>query len=291
MCNLIKAALAATVALAIQPATATETTKNTDINQYFILKKSSRISESTLPSTNRKAGKGSSEASGSNSLGRSEIFDLKSDSKKETKIAELSPPKSGDKVSYYDTSNHLTGAKDELIGKCGPSPMSPLQIEDLVKVTAERIGVDAGFAVAIAKAESNLDQIRNSAKGARGPMQLIPDTAVRFGVSNICDPRENIEGGVKFLRFLFEQFKNPLLVAAAYNAGEGRIYEYGGVPPFAETVGYVARVINYQIGQKIPAKRAAPPSPRPIRTSSGNDQVEPNQAPVETENKSGVWNF
>jgi soluble lytic murein transglycosylase-like protein len=79
-------------------------------------------------------------------------------------------------------------------------------------------------------------------------MQLMPDTAERFGVSDICDPKQNIDGGVRYLRELTDEFRNPLLVAAAYNAGEGRVREHGGIPPFKETVGYVAEVINLQLG-------------------------------------------
>ncbi|NVP57734.1 lytic transglycosylase domain-containing protein [Mycoplana rhizolycopersici] len=142
--------------------------------------------------------------------------------------------------------------------ECGPSPLDPNAIKALVAETARRHGVDEGFAVAIAWAESRFDQDRNSPKGARGPMQLIPETAARFGVQDICDPAQNIEGGMKYLRFLLDEFQNPLLVAAAYNSGEGRIYEYGGVPPFQETVGYVAKVVNFQLGLPMPTgKRKA----------------------------------
>ncbi|WP_436257379.1 lytic transglycosylase domain-containing protein [Neorhizobium sp. LjRoot104] len=132
--------------------------------------------------------------------------------------------------------------------ECGASPMTPDEIKALVVETARRHQVDEGFAVAITWAESRFDVVRNSPKGARGPMQLIPDTATRFGVVDVCDPRQNIEGGIKYLRFLLDEFQNPLLVAAAYNSGENRIYEYGGVPPFQETVGYVAKVLNFQLG-------------------------------------------
>jgi hypothetical protein len=144
------------------------------------------------------------------------------------------------------------------VAKCGPSPLSPDEIKALVVSTAKKHGVDEGFATAIAWAESRFDQDRNSPKGARGPMQLIPGTAERFGVADVCDPAQNIEGGVKYLRFLLDEFQNPLLVAAAYNSGENRIYEYGGVPPFQETVGYVAKVVNFQLGLPMPSgKRKA----------------------------------
>lgn len=181
--------------------------------------------------------------------------------------------------AYFDVSERATGRIDPvqtptldttsidtpvnlgagtLVEECGPSPLSPDEIKALVASTARRYSVDEGFAVAIAWAESRFDEIRNSPKGARGPMQLIPATAARFGVQDICDPAQNIEGGVKYLRFLLDEFQNPLLVAAAYNSGEGRIYEHGGVPPFQETVGYVAQVVNFQLGLPMPTgKRKA----------------------------------
>jgi len=141
------------------------------------------------------------------------------------------------------------------LAECGPSPLTPEEIKTLVEQAARRHQVDALFATAITWAESQFDSSRNSDKGARGPMQLMPGTAERFGVHDVCDPASNIEGGVKYLRVLLDEFQNPLLVAAAYNAGEGRIYEYGGVPPFKETVGYVAKVVNYQLGVTMPALR------------------------------------
>lgn len=142
------------------------------------------------------------------------------------------------------------------VQECGPSPLSPTEIKSLVVETARRHKVDEVFATAIAWAESGFDRIRNSDKGARGPMQLMPATAERFGVKDLCDPEQNIEGGMKYLRVLLDEFQNPLLVAAAYNSGEQRIYEHGGIPPFKETVGYVAKVVNYQLGLPMPtAKR------------------------------------
>ncbi|RUV97054.1 MULTISPECIES: lytic transglycosylase domain-containing protein [unclassified Mesorhizobium] len=141
---------------------------------------------------------------------------------------------------------------------CGPSPLSPSEIKKLVVDAARRHKVDEVFATAIAWAESGFDQTRNSDKGARGPMQLMPATAEQFQVADICDPEQNIEGGMKYLRVLLDEFQNPLLVAAAYNSGEQRIYEYGGIPPFRETVGYVAKVVNYQLGLPMPKAKAKP---------------------------------
>lgn len=143
------------------------------------------------------------------------------------------------------------------VSECGPSPVEPAGIKVLVEEAANRHGVDPRFAVAIVATESDFDRDRNSPKGARGPMQLMPATATRFDVDDVCDPVSNIDGGVRYLRTLLDEFGNPLLVAAAYNAGERRIYEYGGIPPFAETVSYVAKVVNHQLGLSMPAARTA----------------------------------
>jgi hypothetical protein len=133
------------------------------------------------------------------------------------------------------------------VSECGPSPMAPSQIAQLVVAAANEHGVDPEFALAVATAESRLDRFRNSPKGARGPMQLMPATAERFGVDEICDPASNIDGGVRFLRELFDRLQNPLLVAAAYNAGEARVRDHGGIPPFPETLNFVAKVTNRQL--------------------------------------------
>ena len=162
-------------------------------------------------------------------------------------------------MSYDPVSADTAGP---IVPECGPSPIEPAGIKALVEEAANRHGVDPGFAVAIVATESGFDRDRNSPKGARGPMQLMPATAYRFDVGDVCDPASNIDGGVRFLRTLLDNFGNPLLAAAAYNAGEHRIYEYGGIPPFAETVSYVAKVVNHQLGFEMPParKRARPPS-------------------------------
>lgn len=152
------------------------------------------------------------------------------------------------------------GPVDANVSECGPSPVEPAGIKALVEEAANRHGVDPGFAVAIVATESDFDRDRNSPKGARGPMQLMPATATRFDVDDVCDPAANIDGGVRYLRTLLDEFGNPLLVAAAYNAGEQRIYEFGGIPPFTETVSYVAKVVNHQLGLPMPsAKKAGTP--------------------------------
>ncbi|WP_209606262.1 lytic transglycosylase domain-containing protein [Sinorhizobium kostiense] len=178
--------------------------------------------------------------------------------------------------------------------ECGPSPLSPEEVKSLVVQTARKYRVDEVFAAAIAWAESSFDQSRNSPKGARGPMQLMPATAARFGVTDMCDPAQNIEGGMKYLRFLLDEFQNPLLVAAAYNSGEQRIYQHGGIPPFQETVGYVAKVVNYQLGLPMPsAKGKARPAAAPQAVSDASDSRDAGVIAVKKTGKfvGGVMHF
>lgn len=159
--------------------------------------------------------------------------------------------------------------------KCGPSPLDPDRIKALVSATARQAGVNEQFALAIVEAESRNDQIRNSPKGARGPMQLIPAMAQRYHVKDICDPADNIAGGIAYLKDLTRSFQNPMLIAAAYNAGEQAVYTYGGIPPYRETVTYVARVMNLTMGLPTP-KKSAPPGrdPDAIASSTGGSQFQ-----------------
>lgn len=122
---------------------------------------------------------------------------------------------------------------------------SPVEqrILKLVHKWAPRYGIEPGLAVAIIKTESNFDHQAVSNKNAQGLMQLIPETAQRFGVRQPFDPEQNIQGGLSYLRWLMAYFQGRVaLVAAAYNAGEGAVERYKGIPPFAETQRYVERI-------------------------------------------------
>ena len=116
----------------------------------------------------------------------------------------------------------------------------------LVQKLAPRFKVDPRLALAIVRTESNFDAAARSPKNALGLMQLIPDTAERFGVRDALDPEQNVRGGLAYLRWLLSQFKGDVaLAAAAYNAGEGNVLRYKGVPPFAETQEYVRRILTF----------------------------------------------
>jgi len=124
-----------------------------------------------------------------------------------------------------------------------PSADAVAQYLPYIQDAATRHGVDVELIKAIIQVESNYNPMAVSSKGCKGLMQLHPDTAKRFGVQNIFDPAENIEGGVKFLKFLLEYFKNDTSkVLAGYNAGENAVTRYKGIPPYRETKDYVKKV-------------------------------------------------
>ena len=129
--------------------------------------------------------------------------------------------------------------------------MTESGIRDLVRAEAAKQGVDEKLALAIALQESRFGVELNSPKGARGPMQLMPTTAAMYGVTDICNPVQNVRGGVSYLKDLGAAFQgNMMLVAAAYNAGPERVYQAQGVPAISETVRYVASVTNSYYGLK-----------------------------------------
>lgn len=114
---------------------------------------------------------------------------------------------------------------------------------ELVQRLAPEYQVDPQLALAVMKVESNFNAQAKSPKNAQGLMQLIPETAQRFNVRNPLDPTENIRGGLAYLRWLLAYFEgNVDLAIAGYNAGEGAVDRYRGIPPYAETRNYVRRI-------------------------------------------------
>lgn len=118
--------------------------------------------------------------------------------------------------------------------------------EEYLREACARYRIPVAFARAIAAAESNFDPNAVSRAGAMGLMQLMPETAVAMYVEDAFDPRENIHGGVRYLRVLTNLFDGDLIkVIAAYNAGPGAVQRAGGVPNYAETKAYVERVLRF----------------------------------------------
>jgi hypothetical protein len=132
----------------------------------------------------------------------------------------------------------------------GPDPFVDLppekrKIADMVSQLAPQYGIEPRLALSVIAVESNFDALAKSVKDARGLMQLIPATAARFNVRNPFDVRDNVRGGLAYLRWLLAYYRGEVaLAAAAYNAGERAVDRYHGVPPYPETRAYVRRVLD-----------------------------------------------
>ena len=148
-------------------------------------------------------------------------------------------------------------SKHDVGGEETPSPSSaPVKdakhYDDLITEFSKKYEVDFALIKAIIRAESGFNPLAVSRKGARGLMQLMPQTALRMNVSNTFNPRENIEGGVRYIKYLLSLFNNDLrLSLAAYNAGENLVLELRTIPPYRETVDYVRKVLNFYQSYKI----------------------------------------
>lgn len=115
--------------------------------------------------------------------------------------------------------------------------------DDFIRISSERHRVNPKIVAAIIHCESSGNANAQSSKGAQGLMQLMPATAERFGAENAFDPEENIEAGTRYLKFLLDRYNNNIrLAVAAYNAGEGAVDKYGGIPPYPETILYVKKI-------------------------------------------------
>jgi len=119
------------------------------------------------------------------------------------------------------------------------------EIAKLVRNLAPRYRLDPNLVLAVVEVESNFNPTAKSHKNAQGLMQLIPETAERFGVQDVWDPEQNLRGGMAYLRWLLDHFEGDVKLAlAGYNAGEGAVKRHGGVPPYKETQAYVKRIMR-----------------------------------------------
>lgn len=116
-------------------------------------------------------------------------------------------------------------------------------IDRYVSANAKAAGIDPALVDSIIANESGFDPNATSHAGARGLMQLMPETAASLGVSDPYDPAQNVRGGTRYLRALLDRFGDVELAVAAYNAGPGAVERYGGVPPYPETQNYVRNVM------------------------------------------------
>jgi soluble lytic murein transglycosylase-like protein len=139
--------------------------------------------------------------------------------------------------SAPDASGQDSSAGTKLIALANP-------YRTIVRHAARNCELDPARVHAVIAVESGFDPRAVSRKGASGLMQLMPDTAKRYGANDTLDPIQNIDAGAKYLRYLLKTFNNNLpLALAAFNAGEGAVARYGTIPPFRETATYVPKVL------------------------------------------------
>jgi hypothetical protein len=149
-------------------------------------------------------------------------------------VAEILP----DEVPYPDPELERPPDPALLLPQVDPGPFT-----ELIAAAAERHGVSPRLLQAVIRVESNFERRARSRKGAMGLMQLMPKTARQYAVTNPYDPRANIEAGTRHLRMLLDRF-DVSLALAAYNAGEGAVRRFGGIPPYPETRDYVRRILR-----------------------------------------------
>ncbi len=148
------------------------------------------------------------------------------------------------------------------------------KIDAYIVASGVRNGIDPVLIYALMHQESSFKRGAVSIKGARGLMQLMPGTAARFGVTNIFDPQQNIEGGTRYLRFLMNAFEGDIaLTLAGYNAGEGAVLKYGRrVPPYRETQEYVRRITQRYALMRDPETARKARSATPTEVAAAQSQ-------------------
>ncbi len=153
---------------------------------------------------------------------------------------------------------HKSGMKEKLFESNSNSVLLSECYDAIIDDAANKYNVDGDLIKAIIKVESNFNHKAVSKKGAKGLMQLMPQTALMLGVSDCFHPKNNIDGGIRYISYLIGLYNGNLRLAlAAYNAGEGNVAKHGGMPPYAETRSYVRMVMDkYKQYRKKSAEKA-----------------------------------
>ncbi len=148
-----------------------------------------------------------------------------------------------------DSARRFASSSTEPVRSSSRANTSGSSYTEIINSACYRHGVDPALVHALVKVESDFNPRALSRKGAIGLMQLMPQTAIDLNVRNVFSPDENIDGGVKYLRYLLDRYEGNLSLAlAAYNSGETAVQKWGTVPPFRETQDYVQRILKIYSG-------------------------------------------
>lgn len=194
---------------------------------------------------------------------------------------------SADKSSYVDIpTDQIERFEVDLTPAAAPAPVpvpvtprsavNKPNLQEVIRGASDKQLLDEDLVNSVIRAESGFNPRALSPKGARGLMQLMPDTASSLGVADTFDAKANVEGGTQYLRWLLDRYHYDLAKAlAAYNAGPHRVEQYHGVPPYSETRAYVARIIRDFNRQKLAERKAAATAskrtkPSPSRQAAAN---------------------
>ena len=178
-----------------------------------------------------------------------------------------------------DTSSYIDVPTTE-VASFEPAPPEPVKVQavkpvdlnEVIREVSRRSRLDADFIASVIRAESGGNTKAVSPKGARGLMQLMPGTADQLGVKNSFDAAQNIDGGVRYLMQLLQQFNYDVAKAlAAYNAGPHRVLQYKGVPPYRETRAYVTRIIRDYNRKKLAEMQRSKLATLKTTTAAGSD--------------------
>ena len=151
----------------------------------------------------------------------------------------------------------------------------PRGIQETVEAIAATQSLPPQLVESVIKVESNYNPLAVSSKGAQGLMQLMPGTARRFGVANVFDPADNVQGGTRYLKYLLDLYKGDYnLAVAAYNAGEGAVEKYGAVPPYPETINYLLQVGRELQKNTVAALAPAPPAAPKTEAPTGPARIQ-----------------